>query len=348
MKNRSRVGALGVLALTLPKGLYTVFKMRRKSLLSLALILLASLFISACSVRKLAVGALADALAGGGGTFAGDEDPELVGQALPFALKTVEALIEADPSNQKLLLFACQGFTQYSFAYVETPADELEATDYRGAKAQRLRALKLYLRARDYCLRSLDLSWPGSSELLLRDAAKALAKAEKKDVPLLFWTASSWGSAIAIGSDRPELVVDWPVARALLQKALELDPDWDRGSLHEAMIVVESLPEAMGGSADRAWQHWQRALELNHRERASTFVTWASTLSIRRQDRVEFLDLLEQALAIDVDRVPTERLANLLQQRRARYYLARVDELFLNLSDPEDEAHPPEAGSSGN
>ncbi len=322
--------------------------MPKKPLLYVPILLAAALLLGGCSLRKMAVGAIADSLAGGGGTFASDEDPELVGQALPFALKTVESLLEADPQNAKLLLFACQGFTQYGFAYVETPAVELEATDYGRAQEQRQRALKLYLRGRSYCLRALDASFgAGTSRRLLEDPAAALAKAGKNDVPLLFWTAGSWGSAIAAGSDRPDLVVDWPVARALLEKALALDPDWDRGSLHEAMVLVEGLPEAMGGSPQRAWQHWQRALELNRGERASTYVTWASTVSLRKQDRVEFLDLLDKALAIDPDQVPAERLANLLQQRRARHLLARVDELFLNLTDPEDAEDSP-APAGGN
>lgn len=315
--------------------------MPKKPHLYLPLLVAIGLLCSGCSLKKLAVGAIADSLAGGGGTFASDEDPELVGQALPFALKTVESLLEADPKNPKLLLFACQGFTQYGFAWVETPAVELEGKDYAAAQTQRRRALKLYLRARGYCFRALDASFgAGTAAGVPADPAAALRKAGKDDVPLLFWTASSWGAAIAAGSDRPDLVVDWPAARALLEKALQLDPDWDRGSLHEAMVLVEGLPEAMGGSQERAWQHWQRALELNRGERASTYVTWASTVSLRKQDRVEFLDLLSKALEIDPDKVPAERLANLLQQRRARHLLSRVDELFLNLTDPEDQPAP--------
>ncbi len=143
--------------------------------------------------------------------------------------------------------------------------------------------------------RSTPPSAPAPPPGLPADPAAALTKADKDDVPLLFWTASSWGAAIAAGSDRPDLVVDWPAARALLEKALQLDRDWDRGSLHEAMVLVEGLPEAMGGSQERAWQHWQRALELSRGERASTYVTWASAVSLRKQDRVEFLDLLEQS-----------------------------------------------------
>jgi predicted anti-sigma-YlaC factor YlaD len=47
------------------------------------------------------------------------------------------------------------------------------------------------------------------------------------------------------------------------------------------------------------------------------------------QDREEFTRLLKRALAIDVDRAPDQRLANLVSQRRARWLLGKTDELFI-------------------
>jgi hypothetical protein len=57
--------------------------------------LLAVLFLlptTGCSVKKFAVNKLGDSLAGGGDTFASDNDPDLVGQALPFSLKLMDGL----------------------------------------------------------------------------------------------------------------------------------------------------------------------------------------------------------------------------------------------------------------
>ena len=48
----------------------------------------------ACSVRGLAVNALADSLASTGDVFASDGDPELIRDATPFALKTIESLLK--------------------------------------------------------------------------------------------------------------------------------------------------------------------------------------------------------------------------------------------------------------
>ena len=57
-----------------------------------ALAVLALLPVAAgCSVKRIAVRTVADAMASGADVYATDDDPELVGAALPFGLKTIEA-----------------------------------------------------------------------------------------------------------------------------------------------------------------------------------------------------------------------------------------------------------------
>ncbi len=284
---------------------------------------------SGCSIRRLAVNSLANALASSGDVYASDNDPELVGEALPFALKTFETLVAEAPENEDLLLTTCQSFTQYSYAYVAIDLLRLELEDYRRYKHQRERARKLYLRALDYCLEAVELRVPGIGRRLVLEPETAVREFGEDDVELIFWTGSAWGSAISVGVDHPELVADLPVVRALLVRALELDPDYQKGVLHEAMVVVESLPEAMGGSFERARMHYERALELHGGTRPSTYVTWAELVSYSQQDREEFERLLEKALAIDPEKNKSERLATLITQKRARMLLALADDLFI-------------------
>ncbi len=315
----------------------SVGRLRRRSLPLGLMVLLAT---SGCSLRKLAVNTLADALAGSTtSTFATDEDPELIRDALPFALKTLETLLGEAPENTGLLISACQGFVLYAAGFVELEADRLEATSYRQAKHQHARALKLYLRSRGYCFRALDLTFPGASGALIRGTEGALAEARPEHVRLLYWTAASWGSTIAAGLDQPELVADLPAVRALLERALELEPDYDRGALHGAMMLLEFAEITSGvGSLERAREHYQRALELNRGTRAGTYVAWASSVSVREQNRQEFVALLEQALAVDLEGDPEGRLANVIQQDHARWLLDQADDLFLDdLEDLEEE-----------
>ena len=76
-------------------------------------------------------------------------------------------------------------------------------------------------------------------------------------------------------------------------------------------------------------RHFERALELAGGSRATPYVSFAETVAVAAQDRAEFERLLEQALAIDPEAWPEERLANLISQRRARWLLGRADDLFI-------------------
>src|SRR5271170_3150505 len=115
------------------------------------------LLLSSCSVKKYAINKLGDALAGTGTTFASDDDPELIRAAVPFSLKLIESLLAENPRHEGLLLAAARGFTQYSYAFVQEDADEAEDTDRVRATALRARAAKLYVRARNYGLRGLEV-----------------------------------------------------------------------------------------------------------------------------------------------------------------------------------------------
>ena len=298
--------------------------------------IVATLVLSACSVKRMAINSMADTLASAGEVFASDNDPELVRDAVPFSLKTIESLLVSVPNHRGLLLAACSGFTQYAYAFVQTDAELIEGKDYQASVNGKDRALKLYLRARDYCVRRLDLRHRGIKPQLVKDPKAALVGTTREEVPVLYWTGASWGAAISLGLDRPELIADLPVVRALMDRALELDETYARGAIHEALISLEAVPEAMGGSPQRARQHFERAVELSKGQSAGPYVTLAGSIAVAAQDRAEFERLLNQALAIDVDKDPTLRLANLITQRRARFLLANANDLFtLNVARPE-------------
>ena len=141
---------------------------------SRALALLLALLLPGCSVRSMAVNKIGDALAETGSNFASDEDPELVGDAIPFGLKTTEGLLESAPRHEGLLLAASSGFVQYAYGWVQMEGDRVEAQDLARATELRERARKLYLRARGYGLRGLEVDFPGLREALACDPKAAL------------------------------------------------------------------------------------------------------------------------------------------------------------------------------
>jgi predicted anti-sigma-YlaC factor YlaD len=301
--------------------------MRLLAGLSLAVCMAGS---AGCSIKTLAVNTVASTLAESGTTFTSDEDVQLVGDAIPFALKLYESLLDSTPKHPGLLLSTCSGFTQYAYAYVETEAEVLPSARRAEAQALRDRALRLYLRARSYCFRAMNVRFgSGTSDALLQKPEAIVAKARRDDVPLLYWTAASWGAAVALGLDRPELAIDLPAVRVLAERAIVLDDTWQKGTLHELFITLDSLPEVLGGNPARAREHFAKAVELQKGLSPGPYVALAS-LAVGTQDRAEFERLLKLALAIDPEKDPENRLVTLITQKRARSMLERVDEKFLN------------------
>ena len=289
------------------------------------------LTLSGCSIKKIAIKKLGDALAQSGTTFASDNDPELVRDALPFSLKLIESLLAESPRHRGLLLAASSGFTQYAYAFVKEQADETEPENFALATEMRARARGLFLRARDYGVRGLETTHRDFGAALNKDPQMAVKAAKKEDVPLLYWTAASWGLAITLSKNEPGLIVDQPIVEVLIDRALELDETFDEGAIHSFLISYEPARQgAPGDPLERARKHFDRAMTLSGGHQAGPLVSLAESVSIAKQDRKEFQTLLERALAVDVNAKLQYRLANLVAQRRARWLLSRIDDLFLS------------------
>jgi TRAP transporter T-component len=303
----------------------------RSLLVSLAL---AVTLVAATGCRGPALSLVADAAASTGDTYAAEDDVELVRLAVPFGLKTMEGLLESQPRHEKLLTALAANFTQYSYAFVHTPAEEADwAGRYAEARPGRDRARKLFLRARDYGLRGLDVRHEGLAAKLRsgRDLAIALKVAKKKeDVPLLYWTASAWALAISDGKSDMALVAELPVPAAMMARALELDEAWGEGTLHEFYVVFDATRSAAeGGGPERARAHMDRALALSMNKKLGPVVAYAEGVLVQKQDRAEFTRMLDEVLKADPGAEPRYRLVNTFAQRRARALLKRADDLFL-------------------
>lgn len=291
---------------------------------------LLAVLCTGCSINKMAVNKLGNALAGSGTTFAADNDPELIAAAVPFSLKLMESLLESSPRHQGLLLAAAGGFTKYGYGFVQQEADQLEAVDVARAAAARERARNLYLRARDYGLRGLEVRHEGFAARLRGNARATVGLAQARDVDLLYWTAAAWAAAISLSRDNPGLVADLPIAEAMIDRALALNEGFDAGAIHGFLISYELARQgARGDPIERSRAHFTRAVELSQGQLASPFIAFAEGASVQQQNRAEFDSLLARALAIDPNARPEWRLTNIIMQRRARWLQGRADELFL-------------------
>jgi predicted anti-sigma-YlaC factor YlaD len=286
-----------------------------------------------CSLfRSAAVDNLSEAFIGGRAAevYASDDDPELVRDALPFSLKTGEILIAQSPESVSLRLAAASGFVQYAAAFLDGEAQQLLTSDLNRARELQRRAGGLYLRGSDHALAGLELSHPGLRGRLRADPAAALAAVGRTEAPLLFWAGAGLAGAISVSGGNPALTAELPLAGALAQRALELDEAWGDGAIHEFFIVFEGgRTGALGGSEDRAREHFRRTLELTGGRKASPYVALATAVSVPRQDLAEYKGLLERALAVDASAEPRWRLSNTLSQRKARWLLDHAADYFF-------------------
>jgi len=284
---------------------------------------------SGCSVKQMAMEAVADALSGGtGGSFSNDEDIQFVGDAIPFALKLMESVADSVPEHSGIRTTLAASFTQYGVVYVEFPATELKYQDYQAYEQGLARARGFYLRANRYAQQAFEINHPGFRERIFNDTEALLNEMTAEDVPLLYWTAASWLSALSTTFEDPELIGIFPIASAMMKRAEALDGDWDNGAIHEALIALEpNLPEPGGKERSRA--HFEHLLELQHGLKAGPYVSLATAIPLKAQDKDAFVDLLNKALAVDPFEDPDSKLANLYAQAKARFLLEHLDELFF-------------------
>ena len=303
-----------------------------RALSSAIVFFLLTALLAGCSIKRIALNKVAGALSAEGGTvWTGDDDPILVGDALPFALKMYESILEGVPENQDLLIATGKSFCMYAFAFVQSPADTMSDERIVEKNAQHQRAKKLYLRARGYLFRAWELRHPGFVKLLEEHKTdSALAMADTAYTTLLYWTGAAWMGAFTADKFDMTLAVNMKKPVAFMHRLLELNESYGEGAAHDFFIsYYGSLPASMGGSEEKSREHFKRALELSKGTKAGPYVSLATSVCVGKQDVDEFRELLGKALAVDLEASDANRLANVLSQTKAQWLLDNIENFFL-------------------
>lgn len=312
-----------------------------------ALIALTALtvLLPSCSLRKAAYNSVADMLApeytkkpaeGPNPMIAltGEDDPELVADFFPTALKIYEMMHLQNPTHPDLAIMTGQLYVTYANAFVQQPAERLPAERFDEQNAAYFRAKKFYVRGRDFALKGLELRHPGIGAACvgLDESARrdALADCELEDVPGLFWAGSGALGAFSLDPMDSEMTA-WVIgALAFLERAAELDPLFNNGGLWEILMAFyAAAPESLGGGRDKALAAYDRALEINGGKSPGTYVAYARAFCIPAQDGAGFDEAIAKALAIDPNSDPDNRLALTLSRRQAEWLAAHKADFIL-------------------
>jgi predicted anti-sigma-YlaC factor YlaD len=310
----------------------------------------------------MAMNMVADALTGSDASavFTADDDPELVGDAIPFAIKMYESLLAGNPKHEGLIVTTGSLYIMYANAFVQGPAEMLPSSSFAERDVGKQRAARFYVRGSDILYKGLEQKFPGFTEtffpgrddftletdeagqraekLLAEKRRQYLAKLKKTDAPLIYWTAAATLSAFSLNPlTSVELGLRIPVLITLAERAYQLDPNFNGGAFDDFFLLVYgSLPDYIGGDKVKAEKHYKLALDKSGGLAAGTYVSYAQAIAQPAQDYETWKTCLETALAINVDDYPPKRLENILAQRKARYFLENAVYFFADIDADDD------------
>jgi hypothetical protein len=298
--------------------------------------------VSACDMTTLTAHSSAGLFRRASVAFDEQPDYEFARQAAPALILQFEGVLRVIPDDEDLLFTACKSWSGYAFGFIE---DEMQAAEARGdldeAERLRVRARRMYTRARDLGLRLLEQMATGTQAATRAgpDSLRKFLQSElddAADAPALFWTGYAWGEAIDISRDDPTLVADLELARALVERSVQLDESYQQAAGHTFLGYDASIMSpALGGDPEGGRQHFERALALTERKALMVQMNYARSYAAQTQHRELFVSLLDEVISAADEEANPNRLANEVARRRARRLLTHIEDLFPPSTPPE-------------
>lgn len=310
-----------------------------------------SLLLASCaSVKKIGSNAIANMLSGSDkkgrpitrnadepdvlAVVTGEDDPVLVAEFFPTALKLYEIMQASNPTHQGLAVMTGSLNVMYANAFVQAPAERLSDAEFDRRHAEEQRAKLHYLRGRDYILNVFDERYPGFKAAMLssdEDAIKAnVAKLKKTEVDAAYWCAAGALGAFSLDPLDADLLGCLQGPIALLERAASLEPDYSDGAIWSVLAsFYAAAPVDFGGDIERAVACYKEAERVTGGKSASLYITYAESFCIPTNDKQGFEEALKKALALNPDDNPSTRLMTLIFQEKARHLLSIEDEYFI-------------------
>jgi len=230
-------------------------------------------------------------------------------------------------NDDKLYLEAAKLRAQYTYAFIVEKADRLIEDDYESGKKLYAKALESFEKATSYGKKAIQFRHPELQ--IMMDWIMEDVTFTEKDVPYLYWLGAAYGGAIGSSRGKAKWVIQLPIVGYLLETALEIDPSWNYGAIHSAMIsYTMARTDLMGNNVENATKHYEQAMLFSNRQDAGAKVSFAENVHVSLQKKDEFELLLKEVLSMDVESNKELALGNIIARERALWLLSRTDELF--------------------
>lgn len=308
-----------------------------KSPFFLAGVISAAVFASACDQTKLVADSTSGLFERAQPGLESYWDYETMGKAFPASIVQLEGILRIVPDNQVILQQGVAAYVGYGYGWIEDRIEEADATDdYEEADHLRRRAKMLYLRAKDLAEHLVDLKTLGgraeatSGGLDEFEAWLDAQFVEKEQVMVLLWWGQAWAAYINLAMEDMEVVADVPLAKAILQHSVDLDPDslYSAGRMALGILWSAQLPPDM----DLSKKYFEEGLKATERRNLLLQMNMARFYAVNLGDHKLFTELLEEVVNAG-DVLPEARLGNLIARRRAERYLRLIDTFFSDLSE---------------
>jgi tetratricopeptide (TPR) repeat protein len=266
--------------------------------------------------------------------FMAETDPDFAREASPGQIKTAEGFLAGDPNNRILLEVVAQGYIEYTFGFLEDDIDQMPDDPQHATQREHLiaRATGFYDRALEYSLQMLTQDDKHFREAFNKDVASTEAEAKKLDkdsARALLFGGLALASAINLNRNDVARVVDLPKAIALIKRAYALDNKFYNGGAAMTLGTIYSAQgKAMGGDPDAAKKYFDEAIAASSGKFLLTKVMFARFYGVVTQDRALFEKTLKDVIETPANVYPEFRLANELAHRRAKRFLAHVEDYF--------------------
>lgn len=157
--------------------------------------------------------------------------------------------------------------------------------------------------------------------------ATGLPSLDQRAVGLIYWRSSALGRWARRDGFATVLAYKDEI-RASMTRCLELDREYFFGGPDRYFGAFFAVaPSYAGGDLDRSRQHFEYSIS-RYPGYFGTHVLYAVEYAVKRQDRDLFVRELQWVIDSDPNMLPETVPENIVEQRKAREALARVDELF--------------------
>ncbi len=274
------------------------------------------LVLSACSMNKMMVNMSMPMIKGGIEAMNAEPDLQLAEDAMPANLSMLNGMIQLDPENVQLHIYAAQAYYGLSYGFNED----------KNIK----RADKFYLRGLKHGLIALELRGLKNAKKLNLDAfEQQLQKLGKNDVAAIFWAASNWAKWIDLNRDDAASLIQLAKPTAMMQRVLELDETFYYGSAHMYFgVYYGARPPMFGGDFNKAKKHFNRARNITENKLLIADLLQAQYLSRQMFDRNDFHQRLTKIINAPEDLYPALTLLNQIAKRKAKMLLNKEEQWF--------------------